>query len=157
MPGFAEHDIYTATIASSPLSTRAWFCRNAELLLRRAPRRRFNIRMAGVGGVLGRPPLPDEQVIDLEFEMDGHVDEDGVAHSDPEAGLAINKRTFEGLFLDATTDAFGSVEVEIEDRDGTVYGGRCQVDEPIWGEGLVECSFTMTVLLIDGELTPVGS
>jgi len=89
--------------------------------------------------------------------MIGAVDEEGVTHSNPEAGLAINKRTFEGLFLDASTDAFGSVEVEIEDRDGTIYDGRCQVNEPIWSEGLLDCSFTMTVILLDGELGPAGS
>jgi hypothetical protein len=154
---FAEHDRYTATIADAPLSTRAWFCLTPERLLLRAPRRRSNVTLYGVAGQLGRPTVADSRTVDLLFEMVGHVDEDGVTHTDPEAGLAINKRTFESLFLDATVDAFGCVAAEVEDRDGTVYGGSVQLDPPIWGDGLTDCSFTMTVVLVDGELAPVGS
>ena len=154
---FAEHERYSATIADAALSTRAWFCVTPERLLLRAPKRRNNVTLYGVPGQLGRPTIADSRTVDLLFEMVGHVDEDGVAHSDPEAGLAINKRTFESLFLDAEVDQFGCVEATIEDRDGTMYGGSVQLDPPIWGDGLRDCSVTMTVVLVDGELAPVGS
>lgn len=154
---FAEHERYSATIADAALSTRAWFCVTPERLLLRAPKRRSNVTLYGVPGQLGRPTIADSRTVDLLFEMVGHVDEDGVAHSDPEAGLAINKRTFESLFLDAEVDQFGCVEATIEDRDGTFYSGSVQLDPPIWGDGLTDCSFTMSVVLIDGELTAVGS
>lgn len=154
---FPATSIYPATIAGEALSNAAWFCLNPGELLQSAPKRNDNVTLDGVDGVLGREGFDDAQTVDLQFELVGHVEPDGTPYSDPEAGLAANKKLIVASYYRATVDQFGCVEAVIEDRDGVEFSGPVQVDRPVWGTGDVDCSFTMSVTIVDGELTEVGS
>lgn len=152
MRQFADYGRYPATIAGHALSNPAWMCVNPEDLLLYAPQRRSNIVLPRTHGRLPRAMWDDERTVDLRFEMFGDCDPLGDPHDDPESGLAINKRLFAAMYFRAGLDAFGQTEATIEDLDGLEFTGNVQVDAPLWGVGLTECSATMSVTIPRGEL-----
>lgn len=157
MRRFPDYERYPALMAGAALSNRAWICVTPERMLDAAPTDIANTEMGGVPGALGEPVNDGQALVNLDFEMLGDCDPDGVAYPDFEIGLRKNKKLFIATYYRAERDEFGCVDFSIEDLDGEVFEGPVQPHEPIWGPGGTECGFTMQVTIPRGELVLAGS
>jgi hypothetical protein len=157
MPGLPDLNYDTATIAGVDCHTAAWTLTNSHVLRDPAPRRRRNVALAGVDGVLGRVAVDDQRVVDLEFYVVGEVDDAGVPAVDVDEQLEANIETLRDSIYYAATDSEGAVSCVVVSAAGVAHSGRIQLDDFVAEPGTGGRWVNMQATLIDGWLAPGGS
>ncbi len=144
-------DFGLATLGSAPvvsLHTPAWQCVNTYLLTDPAPKRRNNRPRPGIAGKFGGPGFRDEWSIELEVQILGEYDKDGLPFTDVAEGEETNWRYLVDNIDAQTEDTQGRIAATVTSAiPGMIYLGYVQIDrmrrEPIKGTSC--CFIEMTL------------
>lgn len=148
---------YHVTIDSESQNRRAFWCTNGEQLVRKRKRRVVTELRPYVEGRLNGAPVTDLVEMDLEYEFDGNYDITGAVSTDPEDTLNDTIDWFTENIVEAAGDDRGRLAVTVEAKGGRQWSGYLVITDFECGDGLDDCRASMTILLPDGKLSPVGS
>jgi len=153
--------LYSATIGGVEVNRPDRAGLNLHVMRGKAPRRRDSETLDGVDGVRTYPSFRTDRTESLRFLFVGTVDGDGVATTDPAAGLEDALEAFDAEVYGATPDERGQVELVLTStRTGRSWSGPITLDDFRVNrddESASETVGILTVTLVDGELAEVGS
>lgn len=153
MAGLTNPTFDLATIAGVSCHTPAWQLTNSHVLRDPAPRRRDNVKLAGVDGVLGRRSLGESRTVGLEFWVVGEVTRTGSANANALSGVEANIAYLRTNVYRATEDTYGTVSCSVVGASGATYSGRIQLDDFVVQPGIGARWVFIQATLVAGELT----
>jgi hypothetical protein len=156
MAGLPTPNFDTATIAGVDCHTPAWSLINTHVLRDPAPKRRSNVELYGVDGVLGRASTREPRTVGLEFYVVGGYNRLGTPQSDSTLGVERNISYLRDNLYLATETSDNGVWAEVIAADAIVYGGLVQLDDFEAQPGIGDRFVFIQATLIDGWLEPLA-
>jgi hypothetical protein len=156
MAGLPTPNFDTATIAGVDCHTPAWTLTNTHVLRNPAPKRRDNVELYGVDGVLARESTYGPRTVNLEFYVIGTYNYLGVAQANGAVAVERSITYLRTNLYEATEGSDNAVWAEVIAADGIVYGGQIQLDDFEAQPGIGDRFVFMQATLVDGWLEPLA-
>lgn len=141
-----------ATLAGVPLQTPAWTHENLWELWSGPAVRGGDVIIPGAQGARGYPRVVDARKVTIELVIFGDVDWQGVAQTDPRAGLWRNVQHLRTV-TDPPGTGDGSVLLELMPPTGTMVEAPVQVEGFLLGGDLGphHTKATIDVVILTGD------